>query len=256
MISAGIDIGSLSSKAVLFNGTKVVSSYCLATGSLPRKAGETVLEKALQMAGLRREDLCCIVGTGYGRKILPFAHKNSTEITCFARGASFLSPGIEMVVDIGGQDSKVILVDTAGKASDFLTNDKCAAGTGRFLETMAHALELQVDEMALLGHNDEPAQVNNTCTVFAESEIVGLLAAEVKRDEIIAGINKAVAERTFYLANRLGVRNKVVFCGGVARNSGVRKALERALKQTVIVPEDPQLVGALGAAILAYERCA
>jgi (R)-2-hydroxyacyl-CoA dehydratese activating ATPase len=106
VISAGIDIGSLSSKAVLFNGTKVVSSYCLATGSLPRKAGEAVLEKALETAGLRQGNLCCIIGTGYGRKILPFAHKTSTEITCFARGASVLSPGVQMVIDIGGQDSK------------------------------------------------------------------------------------------------------------------------------------------------------
>jgi predicted CoA-substrate-specific enzyme activase len=160
-----------------------------------------------------------------------------------------------MVVDIGGQDSKVILVDVAGKASEFLTNDKCAAGTGRFLETMAHALELQVDEMAHLGHDTDPAQVNSTCTVFAESEIVGLLAAEVKRDAIIAGINKAVAERTYSLANRLGIRSKIIFCGGVAKNSGVRKALERALKQSVIVPAEPQLVGALGAAILAFDSC-
>lgn len=255
MISAGIDIGSLSSKAVLFNGKEVLSSNCLATGSLPRMAGEAVFEKALQTAGIRREDLCCIIATGYGRKILPFAHNNSTEITCFARGASFLSPGVEMVVDIGGQDSKVILVDVAGKASEFLTNDKCAAGTGRFLETMAHALELQVDEMAHLGHDTDPAQVNSTCTVFAESEIVGLLAAEVKRDAIIAGINKAVAERTYSLANRLGIRSKIIFCGGVAKNSGVRKALERALKQSVIVPAEPQLVGALGAAILAFDSC-
>jgi predicted CoA-substrate-specific enzyme activase len=254
MISAGIDVGSRTSKAVLFNGTHVVSSFLTATGCFPKKSGEIVLDNALQAANLGRKDLCCIVGTGYGRNSLSFVNKTITEISCFARGASHLLPGVEIVVDIGGQDSKAILLDATGKVSDFITNDKCAAGTGRFLETMAHALELEVDQMAHLGNDAVPAQINATCAVFAESEIVGLLASEIERDAIVAGIHRAVVDRTLSLINRYAGRRNIFFCGGVANNAGIRKALELALRQTIFVPKEPNFVGALGAAVLAYER--
>lgn len=249
---AGIDIGSLSCEAVILYDNKIISSVILSSGSFPRKAGQTALSEAIKSANISFADLKGIVCTGYGRNLLPDT-KAVTEITCFARGANFLMPQVEMVIDIGGQDSKVILVDKNGHASDFITNDKCAAGTGRFLETMARALDMQIDNMALLGHDSEPASISNTCGVFAESEVVGLLAIETPIESIIAGINKSVADRTLGLIHKLGIREKVMFCGGVSKNIGIRKVLEKSLGKQFFIPDEPQIVGALGAAIIASQ---
>ena len=250
---AGIDIGSLSCKAVLFDGLKMVEYVIIPTGGLPKKSGAAVFQKALENLGTHAEDVRYAIGTGYGRNILTNVNKTVTEITCCARGASFLWPRVEMVIDIGGQDCKVILVDGDGRAADFITNDKCAAGTGRFFETMAKALDLHIDEMAAMGHDVPPACISSTCAVFAESEIIGLLAIETPMETIVAGINRAIVERVSSLVNRLGDRKNIMFCGGVGKNTGVRRALEKSLKQAVIVPDEPQIVGALGAAILACE---
>ncbi len=247
---AGIDIGSLTCKAVIFDGAKVCAAEVVATGSFPRKSGEAALKNACREAATGENALRKTVCTGYGRNIFADC-KAITEITCCARGAAFLFPGVELIIDIGGQDSKVILVDSHGKPTGFLTNDKCAAGTGRFLETMARAMDLQVDEMASLGHDAEPVEISNTCGVFAESEVVGLLASETPVDRIVAGINKSIVDRTLSLVYRLGLRDNVFFCGGVAKNNGIRRAFERALQKPLIIPDDPQIVAAIGAAILA-----
>jgi predicted CoA-substrate-specific enzyme activase len=250
---AGIDIGSLSCEAVIIDGNGIQSSAITPTGSFPRKSGLDALNIALNKAHITLKDIQFTVSTGYGRNLLPNV-KAITEITCYARGASFLNPQVEMVIDIGGQDSKVITIDKNGKPSEFITNDKCAAGTGRFLETIARALGLQVDEMSLLGHDEEPATISSTCGVFAESEVVGLLASEIPIPKIVAGIHKSVVDRTIALVNKLSIRNHIMFCGGVSKNSGVRIALEKALAKPVIIPPEPQIIGALGAAIIAKEE--
>jgi predicted CoA-substrate-specific enzyme activase len=247
---AGVDIGSLTCKAVIFDGAKVRAAEVVAAGSFPRRSGEAALKRACCAAGTGEEALRKAVCTGYGRNLLAGC-KAVTEITCCARGAAFLFPGVELIIDIGGQDSKVIQVDSHGKPTGFLTNDKCAAGTGRFLETMARAMDLQVDKMALLGHDAEPVEISNTCGVFAESEVVGLLASETPVERIVAGINKSIVDRALSLVYRLGVRNNVFFCGGVAKNHGIRRAFEAALQKPLIVPDDPQIVAATGAAIIA-----
>jgi len=252
---AGLDVGSLSTKAVLVNGDGIVSHCTITTGANPRMAGESAFEKALSRAGRDRAAVAFIVGTGYGRVNLPFADRTVTELTCHAKGAHYLNPEVRTVIDIGGQDSKVIQVDSCGNMVDFAMNDKCAAGTGRFLEVMAKALELGLEEIgrcALQSH--APCSINNTCAVFAESEVISLLALGTAKEDIAAGLHLGVAQRVGNMARRLGVNREVAFVGGVANNNGARKALEDFLEiQFVTSTLDPQLNGALGAAVLARE---
>ncbi|MGA2403886.1 MAG: acyl-CoA dehydratase activase [Syntrophobacteraceae bacterium] len=251
---AGVDIGSVSTKACLLSQEGAVLSYSIIdTGSRPAGAGSRALEQALEIAGRRREEIRCTVGTGYGRISLADTDKTVTEISCHAKGAYFLDPGIDMVIDIGGQDSKVIRLDREGSLSEFAMNDRCAAGTGRFLEVMARALEVGLDEMGDLSLKGVAVPISNMCTVFAESEVVSLIAREVQKEWIIAGIHKSVAERTAALVNRVGPGKRVMLVGGVAKNKGVKAAIEKALNVALSVPEEPQIVGALGAAIIARE---
>lgn len=247
---AGIDIGSLSCEAVIFDGIDIRSFSILPTGSFPRKAAEDALSQAIQLANISSGDIKFIVCTGYGRNLLS-NQKPVTEISCFAFGASFIAPGMKMVIDIGGQDSKVIALDENGFATDFITNEKCAAGTGRFLETIARALNLQVDELSNRGHTDDSVTINSTCGVFAESEIVGLLATETPIDAIISGVNKSIALKALTLVRKIGIPEKIMFCGGVSKNKGVKIWLEKLLGKSVFVPREPQIIGALGAAIIA-----
>lgn len=251
---AGVDIGSVSTKACLLSQEGVILSYSIiGTGARPADAGNRALEQALESVGRTREEIRCIVGTGYGRVSLANADKTVTEIQCHAKGAYFLDPAIELVIDIGGQDSKVIRLDRKGSVIDFAMNDRCAAGTGRFLEVMARALDVGLDEMASLSLEGIPVSISNMCTVFAESEVVSLVAREVEKERIIAGIHKSVAERTAALIDRVGLGEKVALVGGVAKNRGMKAALEKALVTPLFVPKEPQIVGALGAAIVALE---
>lgn len=253
MFTVGIDVGSITTKAVLMNGS---DWRCVIrpTGCSPRQAGSEAFEDLLGQAGLKRDDVTCVVGTGYGRISLPFIDKAVTEITCHARGAHHLLQGADMVVDIGGQDSKVILTDGRGNVVNFAMNDKCAAGTGRFLEVIAAALGADVSELADLARGAEPVQISSMCTVFAESEVISLLAQGVEKGKIIAGIHRSVALRVAAMAERLGKGELILFTGGVAKNEGVREYLSRELgRETVVTPES-QLAGALGAALLARER--
>ncbi|NQU02893.1 MAG: 2-hydroxyglutaryl-CoA dehydratase [Syntrophaceae bacterium] len=252
---AGIDIGSVSTKACLLSQEGVILSYSIiSTGARPASTGSKALEQALESAGRKRGEIRCIVATGYGRVSLADADKTVTEISCHAKGAHFLDPATDLVIDIGGQDSKVIRLDREGSFRDFAMNDRCAAGTGRFLEVMARALEVRLEEMGDLSLEGVPVSISNMCTVFAESEVVSLVAREVEKERIIAGIHKSVAERTAALVNRVGLGKKVMLVGGVAKNRGLKAALEKALNIPLFVPEEPQIVGALGAAISAIEH--
>jgi predicted CoA-substrate-specific enzyme activase len=254
MITVGIDVGSITTKVVLLNGTGW-QSLVLPTGCSPREAGRSAFEQILNKSGLAPEDVSYVVGTGYGRISLSFIDKAITEITCHARGAHQLVDGTDMVIDIGGQDSKVIMTDGQGAVTNFVMNDKCAAGTGRFLQVMAAVLGTDVSELAELARGAEPVQISSMCTVFAESEVVSLLAQGVAKERIIAGIHRSVASRVAAMATRLGQGERIAFTGGVARNNGVKEFIARELGKEIIVAPEPQLAGALGAALLARDRC-
>nr|HID57702.1 2-hydroxyglutaryl-CoA dehydratase [Desulfobacterales bacterium] len=259
MLAAGIDIGSLTSKAVVLNNKNIVGQAIIPTGRGGEAVAEKVMNMAAERAGISLSDIEYIIATGYGRITVSFKNKQVTEITCHGKGAHFLFPQARVIIDIGGQDSKVIRLDDRGNVEDFAMNDKCAAGSGRFLEVMAHALEVDLKEMgrrSLLSKNR--AMISNTCTVFAESEVVSRLASGTPIDDIIAGICTSIGERVFSLA-KTKIRGEtkegtVVMTGGVAKNIGVLKVLEEKFGHRVMVPEEPQLVGAFGAALIAQEN--
>lgn len=257
MICAGVDVGSITAKAAVYDSDsgRVLGTAGQLTGWSPREAGEAALTTAVQTAGLRRGDLVRVVGTGYGRVALPFVDETVTEISCHARGAHFLVPGTRTVLDIGGQDCKAIAVDEEGYPQDFAMNDRCAAGTGRFLQVMAGALGVELADLGQLALSSQsPASLSSVCTVFAESEVVGLIAAGVSRADIAAGLCAAVASRVAALGVQVGIRPLVLLTGGVALNDGVFVALKTALPVELRRSEEPQMVGAIGAAILACER--
>lgn len=255
MYTVGIDVGSITTKAVLLND-KSWRSVIGPTGCSPREAGKEACSELLKQAGLTRDEIGYIIGTGYGRISMPFIDKALTEITCHARGAHYLVEGADMVIDIGGQDSKVIITDGRGNVTNFAMNDKCAAGTGRFLQVMAAALGLDVSELAELSRDAVPVQISSMCTVFAESEVISLLAQGVEKERIIAGIHHSVAVRIAAMAERLGTGRLIAFTGGVSKNGGVQKYLSRELGREIIVAPEAHLAGALGAAILARDKCA
>lgn len=252
-VFAGIDVGSLTAKSVLIGNEGIISYSIIDTGSDPKKAGEKVFDKVLRDTGYKSEEISYIVGTGYGRVSLLFVDRTVTELTCHARGAHYLDPSIRTVIDIGGQDSKVIKLDKDGSMSDFVMNDKCAAGTGRFLEVMARALEVDLEELGQFSlRSRKPCSINSTCTIFAESEVVSLSASGEEKEDIAAGLHRAIARRVGNMAKRLCIEKNIVFVGGVAKNAGVRNALEEFLEvHFTPLSEDPQIIGALGAALLA-----
>ncbi len=254
MITAGIDIGSISAKAVLVRDGRLVHSVVIATGYNARQAADNVFEAVVSGAGMRAPDVTRIVATGYGRNSVVFADRAVTEITCHAAGAHFTDPTVRCVIDIGGQDSKAIALDEEGRVRDFVMNDKCAAGTGRFLEVMARALEVDLDafgQMSLAA--DRPARISSLCTVFAESEVISLIARGEARPNIIAGIHDSIAARVAAMARRIGLTPPVMMTGGVAKNAGVVDALARQIGQPIVVTAYAQINGALGAALIAAE---
>ncbi|MBR6258697.1 MAG: 2-hydroxyglutaryl-CoA dehydratase, partial [Oscillospiraceae bacterium] len=250
---AGVDSGSASTDAVIIDsGLNIIGSAVLSTGAGASFAAEKALEEALSMAGLERDALAGIVTTGYGRETVGVSDNSVTEITCHARGAHFLCPEARTVIDIGGQDSKVICMDENGNVTGFVMNDKCAAGTGRFLEMMARTLGMSLSEMSERGLDwKEEVTISSMCTVFAESEVVSLIAENAPARDIIRGLNMSVAARTVSLVKRCGGAAPFVMTGGVAKNRGVVRALEEKLSSDIIVPEEAQLCGALGAALTA-----
>lgn len=255
MYTMGIDIGSSSSKAVILrDGTEVVAGTAIQAGT--GSSGQArVLEEIWKLSGLTLGDVDFILATGYGRASVKEAGKQMSEITCHAKGVFFQNPTTRTIIDIGGQDVKAIALDDRGAIRQFYMNDKCAAGTGRFLDVMARVLEVSLDEMVDYHFRSKsPARVSSTCTVFAESEVISLLSRGIPKEDIIAGVHFSVAAKACGLAERVGVRDDVILCGGVGRNRGVADAIQAQLGHTVTVAQHPQLTGALGAALLAYEE--
>jgi predicted CoA-substrate-specific enzyme activase len=255
-IVAGIDLGSITTKSLILDHNKKILSYnILRTGASYKNNAETSISEALQDAGLELKDLAYIVSTGYGRERAAFSNEEITEISCHARGAKEIFPHVHTVIDIGGQDSKVIHVDDNGRPVNFVMNDKCAAGTGRFLEIAASALEVDVGEMGAVSlRSKKEVSISSTCAVFAESEIISLRAKGCDKEDILAGIHDAIARRIAGLVGRIGIREEIVMSGGVAKNIGAVKALEDVFGVSLHIPPESQITGALGAAILASER--
>ena len=253
---AGIDIGSTSTDAVLIDREKnILTKVIVPTSAKAANAFENVLGKLLGEAGLTRSDLTGIVTTGYGRNTTGAGDRSVTEISCHAKGAYFLDPEVRSVIDIGGQDSKVIRLNESGNVTNFVMNDKCAAGTGRFLEIMARALELSIDEMSEAGLKyKEDIVISSICTVFAESEIVSLIAQNKETCDIVHGLNASVASKAAALVNRVKAEPKFMMTGGVAKNRGVVRAISEKLNAEITTNEMAQYCGALGAALYALEN--
>jgi len=253
---AGIDVGSLSCEAVIINQNKEITSYAIVpTGARSVIAIENALCMALKEGGVSEGDIVSIISTGYGRENVKKSCKSITEISCHSKGAHLLFPNTKTVVDIGGQDSKVIKGDENGRVLDFAMNDKCAAGTGRFLEVMARVLEIELDdlgELAICG--SKGLNISSICTVFAESEVVSLLAQEEKAEDIAMGLSNSIARRLMPMLQRIGIEEEITMTGGVAKNKGVILSLEGMLDTKFNIPEEPQIVGALGAALIGLEE--
>lgn len=250
---AGVDAGSRTTKAVVLRGDGSFVSAMNRTGVNVGGTAERVLEEAMEKLSISRKDITCLVGTGYGRVALEFADKTMTELSCHCLGAHWLNPELRMVIDVGGQDSKVIHIGDDGNMIDFAMNDKCAAGTGKFFEIVARTLEMDLHDLSLIHEKaTTPCEINSMCVVFVESEIISLLARGKAAADIVAGVNKAFATRIGNMAKRLGIKDKFVLTGGVAKNRGFSSALSKYLGQPFApIAIDPQLNGALGAAVLA-----
>jgi len=246
---AGIDIGSTMTKVVIMD-QGIISSIVGPTGPEQRRLANKVMENALQQANLPFEAITFLVATGYGRINVPFADKQVTEISCHAKGVAHFFPECRTIIDIGGQDCKGIKIEM-GRPVDFVMNDKCAAGTGRFLEVIADALGIAIEDLSELAlKSTQPAQISNICTVFAEQEVVSRLAEGVHLTDLVAGILESLASRISRMVNRLKVANEVVVTGGGAKNPALVEALSQKLGYATYVPDDPLLTGAVGAALL------
>lgn len=254
--AAGVDSGSTQTKGIIIDEhRRIVGRGLVDTGANTTKSSEQAFAAALADAGIRREDVGYTVGTGYGRYKITFGDTQITEITCHAKGAHFVFPNTRTVVDIGGQDTKGIRVGDDGEVVDFVMNDKCAAGTGRFLGVAAQVLEMSLDDLGPLSlKSRKPVEISSTCTVFAETEILSYLAQKKKLEDILMGMHHAIAARTVSLLRRVGMHDEVTFTGGVSRNLGMVKALQEAFEIPLNVNEESQFTGAIGAAVFALER--
>ena len=249
MISVGIDSGSATTKAVLVNDGHTTAQFVLPTAFDFLSAAVTAYKNVLACSGVEEKDVSGVYSTGYGRNSIKFANKTISEITAHAMGVYHLYPDVNGIIDIGGQDSKVISVN-GGRVTDFLMNDKCAAGTGKFLEYTARALEVPIEELCLLAINSKkPASITSMCTVFAESEVISLRARGFTKEDIAAGLIESIARRVAVMVRQIGLKENVAFVGGVAKNSGIKAALEKELNLSLYVPPEPQITGALGAAL-------
>jgi predicted CoA-substrate-specific enzyme activase len=254
----GVDLGSTTAKVVILDEAgDIRAAEVVQMGAVSRAGCGRALEAALTSAGLVREQITATIATGYGRKLVPGVERTFTEITCHARGAAAMCPGVRLVVDIGGQDSKAIVVDDLGIADNFAMNDRCASGTGRFFEVLARAIECDLEELAGLAlAGEKNLEVSSMCATFAETELISLLAQGERREDIAASVHRAVAARTLGLIAQVGRQTPVVMTGGVARNKAAVHFLAEALRAEVVVPESPQITGAYGAALLAREGAA
>lgn len=252
---AGIDLGSTTAKTVIVDEAgDILASEVIQMGAVSRTGMTRSLSTALASAGLGESDLVQTIATGYGRRLVPGVGRTFTEITCHARGVSAMCPGTRLVIDIGGQDSKAILIDEWGLAEQFAMNDRCASGTGRFFEVLARALECEIGELAGLAlRGEKDLEVSSMCATFAETELISLLAHGEQREDIAASVHRAVAARTMGLVSQVGNYKPVVLTGGVARNDAAVHFLGEELGASITVPSAPQIMGAYGAAQLALE---
>lgn len=255
MYIMGIDSGSTSTNAVIINEKQEILSWAvIRTGAKSGESAERILQEILNRTQLQREDLNLIVSTGYGRVSIPFADKNVTEISCHGKGAHFLNPAVRTILDIGGQDSKAIRLNKHGDVIDFVMNDKCAAGTGRFLEMMARTLEVDIQELGPLSlKSRENVEISSMCSVFAESEVISLIAQNKEPADIARGIHRAIAGKAMSLLKKVGLEREFMMTGGVAKNPGMRKVLEEMLDAPLVIYDEPEIVGALGAALFGLE---
>ncbi len=255
IITLGVDIGSTASKALaLEDGLDIIGTAVIDVG-----AGTTgpsrAIEEVLKNAGVTKDDVDYVVATGYGRNSLEEADFQMSELSCHAKGAHFLFPHVHTIIDIGGQDSKALKIGENGMLETFVMNDKCAAGTGRFLDVIAKVLEISLDDLEEYdARSTEDVAISSTCTVFAESEVISQLAKGTKSEDIIKGIHRAIASRVGSLAKRVGLKDDVIMTGGVALNKGMIRALEETLGFDIETSEYCQLNGALGAAVFAYQK--
>ena len=256
MIAAGIDIGSLTTKAVLMKDNEILSWDLLSTGIDGTQTAWKVISSTLKDTGISLGDLQYVVSTGYGRLDIPFAQANYTEISCHARGAHWLCPQVRTILDMGGQDCKAIRCGEKGNVLDFSMNEKCAAGTGRYLERVAATLEVPIDQVGHLSLHivDAPVSVSSYCAIFAQNDILVRLREGKNRNDILAGAHDAISSRIQDLLERVGVAEVFMITGGIAKNIGVVTRLEEKVGLKAHIPFEPQIVGALGAAILAGEK--
>lgn len=253
--AGGVDVGSTQTKAVILDeDRKIVGRALIDTGADVIRAANNAFDLALGNMGLERSQVGYVIGTGYGRYKVTFGDRQVTEISCHGRGASHMFPGTQTAIDMGGQDTKAIRVQPNGEIADFCMNDKCAAGTGRFLGAAANALGIPLGELGEVSlKSDKPVRISTTCTVFAEAEVLSWLGKGKKVEDILWGVHQSIAARAIGLLRRVGIVNEITFTGGVARNVGMIKALEEKLGAKLNVSEDSHYMGALGAALYALD---
>jgi len=255
MITAGMDIGAETVKIVILKDGRVLSYRVMLVGIDMKKSTEQALGEALHKAGITIDDVKHVTATGSGRKHAPFAHDQVSEVIADAKGAAWLFPTVRTVIDVGAEESRGIKCDAEGRVLDFARNEKCAAGTGTFVEAMARALEVKVEEMGKLSLlSREQIPINVTCVIFAESEVVSLIHSGVNKVDIAQAIHNAIATRTVSMVRRIGIEKDVVFIGGVAKNVGVAVLLGKHLGIETLIPQNPQIAGAIGAALIAREK--
>ena len=255
MLTIGVDIGSLTTKAVLLEDSKVIAHELVFTGESSSEAAVRAVQRAASVAGVDIGDVAKFVSTGAGKSETPYEGEQATEVLSAVKGALFYYPSARTVIDMGAESVRVARCGANGRVVDFGTNDKCASGTGTFLDTIAKALELAVEDIGPLSlQAKEDILITATCAVFAESEVVGLIARGKDKASILNGITRSIASRVYGQANRVGINKDVIFVGGGAKNIGLRKSLESLIKQELLIPPDPQLTGAVGAAVIAQEK--
>lgn len=255
MITCGIDVGSVSAEAAVFIDENLEAYSLIRTGPDSAETAMNALKVALAKTGIIQQDIEFTVATGYGRVIVPFADRNITEISCHAKGANYFRPSVRTILDMGGQDCKAIRCDDKGRVTSFIMNDKCAAGTGRAMEVMASLLQIQLEEIGprSLKFDGNPKKISNTCVIYAKSEVLSLMREGIPINEILAGLCDSIAERIKALVQRVGIEDDFVISGGISKNSGVVKRLEKKLDVCAHIPKEPQIVGAVGAALFARD---
>lgn len=250
---AGCDVGSLTTKAVIMQKGKIIGSHLLKSRVKPQDSAKQVMDRALEAAGLKMDNIACCVGTGYGRDHIPFINETRSEIACHARGSRWLAAKVRTIIDIGGQDCKVLRLDESGEVEKFVTNDKCASGTGRFLEVMANVLDISIEELGeLTSRSRQPITLASTCTVWAQADVIKHINSGVPVEDIGAGVNLSMAKRVATLANSVKPEMEICMTGGVAKNRGVVSTLEKLMgcRFQKLRKGDPQLAGAIGAALI------